>query len=907
MKVYTLPLNETGKPTPGGNGQFIKLPQPDAADPYVLRFVIFSASEIANKAILHCNVPPKGVQFDRFKYYEYPINADFGKDTFIDIEITVPGAFSYFITYLSISENYFAEDRRSIAGLTLAGQHDVSEASSIISEAVKLTKPKFISAIRAEDTADVETLKNENDPHGTVNALANDYALSCTPKYYFIVSAGFTSNGKPLPLNLLKIESVISKCMGPIDTWRDKLKKIQQKGYNMIHFTPIQQRGESNSPYSIYDQLGFDKDNFPEGEKDLEKLVNYMENDLHLLSLTDVVYNHTANNSDWLRDHPEAGYSVETAPHLNPALDLDDALLDFSSKLTSLGFPTVLDSTADLNRVMEGIRLHVLEPLKLWEYYVINVEKITEATIKILTKELDTIAPIPVPDHFRENIKALAVFAVENASVDFDNFGHGRNIRTFDAHKLASIIYDLSANKDGELDVSEEHLRNRTVSILNEVNLPLYRDYDRDVEEILSQIYNRVNYMRLDENGPQLGEIDEKNPLVETYFSRIKSRKTNKTIALVNNGWMWNGNPLIDFASSRSRAYLRREIIVWGDCVKLRYGSHPKDSPYLWDRMTKYTQMVAKYFHGFRIDNCHSTPLHVGEYMLDKARLVRSNLYVAAELFSGSEDMDRIFVERLGITSLIREAMQAWSVEELSRLVHKHGGRPIGSFSKQPLVTFEKPFAQEDQQLVYSSNIHALFMDCTHDNETPAQKRTVEDTLPNAALVAICACAVGSVMGYDEGYPKLLDIVNETREYTFDGGIGAIKKILYDVHTELGQQHADEMHVHHEGQYITVHRVNSNTGEGWFLIARTNFGEEGDQKRKYLYQIFDIYLQTNILFPKFLISGWSVQMLRLFSVQPSRKLVTTRTMTKLLTAFLRELLSWSIQTFTMMVTIQSSV
>jgi len=29
----------------------------------------------------------------------------------------------------------------------------------------------------------------------------------------------------------------------------------------------------------------------------------------------------------------------------------------------------------------------------------------------------------------------------------------------------------------------------------------------------------------------------------------------------------------------------------------------------------------------------------------------------------------------------------------------------------------------------------ALFMDCTHDNEVPNQKRSLWDTLPNAALV----------------------------------------------------------------------------------------------------------------------------------------------------------------------------
>jgi hypothetical protein len=44
---------------------------------------------------------------------------------------------------------------------------------------------------------------------------------------------------------------------------------------------------------------------------------------------------------------------------------------------------------------------------------------------------------------------------------------------------------------------------------------------------------------------------------------------------LANNGWIWNADPLINFASEQSKAYFRREVIAWGDCVKLRYGSKP--------------------------------------------------------------------------------------------------------------------------------------------------------------------------------------------------------------------------------------------------------------------------------------------------------------------------------------------
>lgn len=73
------------------------------------------------------------------------------------------------------------------------------------------------------------------------------------------------------------------------------------------------------------------------------------------------------------------------------------------------------------------------------------------------------------------------------------------------------------------------------------------------------------------------------------------------------------------------------------------------------------------------------------------------------------------YVGALGINSLIREAMNATSAADLSRTLYMYGvNMPVGSLPRHEAARREP---------------RALLFDCTHDNPTPAQKRTPEDFL----------------------------------------------------------------------------------------------------------------------------------------------------------------------------------
>ncbi|KAI8079775.1 glycogen debranching enzyme [Halteromyces radiatus] len=774
--LFTLTLADDGAPT--ADKKYIRIPPSYRMT--LMRWILQPGTLAAiNQAILFTNYPEKDKPFERHTFHAIKFNQDPQLlCAYCDLLLDRPGVYEYYVKYGPDLKNTSSSSGRWVV------------------------EPHIIT--RSDDSL--------------------------------------------LPMDALMIQSVVPKWMGPISDWDRYFNFIQYAGYNMIHFVPMQQRGTSNSPYSIADQLTFADDLFdnPSSVSSeqratlVKKTLKHLEQTHGILSLSDIVWNHTSNDSAFLLEHPEAGYNLHNSPHLVPAYELDTALVNLSGELDHLGLKSTIESETDVNLIIDYIKHHTFPDLKLYEYKILDVSKcVALFEQRLIDKDATGVNVKKYRDQQVHllSLKQQAAFVIDKKWISNGKPGT-RFPKQLDLPSIISFI--LAVNQLDDINETSKHdieqLSKSLQILLDECNLPWYKEYDQDVCIALDNIKNRMIFTRLADNGPHLGPISKSNPLVETYFTRLEQSKSSHppgSFQLANNGWIWNADPLVDFAGPGSSAYLRRQVIIWGDCVKLRYGSGPEDNPWLWQHMTCYTKQVASMFHGIRIDNCHSTPMHVAEYLLDAARKIRPHLYVLAELFTGSEEKDNVFVSRLGIHALIREAMQAWDTHELSRLVHRHGGKPVGSMDEDmtwKLVTYDGEL--KDIQYVqripvsHGSSPRALFMDCTHDNETPLQKRLAQDALPNAAVVAFSDCSIGSVKGYDELYPRLLDVVGEKRQYAEpDTGIGIveIKHKLQLLHLQMSLQGYGEVHVHQENDYLLVHRQHPGSQDGYLLITRTAF------------------------------------------------------------------------------------
>ncbi|KAI1711883.1 glycogen debranching enzyme, glucanotransferase domain-containing protein [Ditylenchus destructor] len=653
--------------------------------------------------------------------------------------------------------------------------------------------------------------------------LSTDLDTPVGRGYFCIVPQwNIANSSRIMSLNALSVITHLAKLLGPLSEWEDRLRVAKEAGYNVIHLTPVQTLGVSNSSYSIADYHRLNPI-FEANFDQLKQFIHKMAVEWHVLTLQDVVWNHTAKNANWLWEHPECSFNCDNSPHLRPAYIVDRALQQFSreiadSKWEHRGLPAVIDSNSHLVALREILETEVLPPIQLYEFFQANINKCVE--------EFRGIAKGTPPN---ADDKAMGICVPIVQDPEFRRFGSTVNLEH--AVKRFNIPRSDATSEEDRLN-----------KCCDEFRAHLQRQNDDATRTALDHCFTAINavmghvaYERVAAEGPRRGAVSDRAPLVTNYFLHRKTptnwqeeeklayNPATSKYLMACNGWIMNADPLVNFAEPPSNVYLRRELVCWGDCVKLNYGQKPEDCPYLWNYMKEYSEKCAEIFHGFRIDNCHSTPIHVAEYLLNAARKVRKDLYVVAELFTGSEELDNLFVNRLGITSLIRECQNAPDSHEQGRFVYRYGGDPVGAFhskSTRPAI---------------GGVAHALLYDQTHDNPSPFQKRTAYDYVPTAAMTAMAYCASGTTRGYDEFVPFHIDVVHEKRLYhnweeiSADSNlVGMIKarRLFNDLHTELSANGFSEIFVDQVNEdIVAITRHNPRTHESVLLISHCCFSQ----------------------------------------------------------------------------------
>ena len=198
----------------------------------------------------------------------------------------------------------------------------------------------------------------------------------------------------------------------------------------------------------------------------------------------------------------DSGYSPANSPHLAPALELDTAILDFSTTLQKRGLPTQVTSAADVDTLIDALTEY-LKSLDLWQYYVLDI-KAERENVKV-SLSTNKVTPWDGPDVAGKTLVELFQILKDSGKIIGYHGLAGRFSTKVEGSVAAGFV------KAAFLEISDlDALADAWIRVVDVVNVSLYEEWNDDTKIALESIKNRLKYIRLDEHGPKLGPISAK-------------------------------------------------------------------------------------------------------------------------------------------------------------------------------------------------------------------------------------------------------------------------------------------------------------------------------------------------------------------------------------------------------------
>ena len=168
--------------------------------------------------------------------------------------------------------------------------------------------------------------------------------------------------------------------------------------------------------------------------------------------------------------------------------------------MASKGLPVRITSSGDIDTLLSAFQ-NELKTLNFWQYYVLDVKREKETVLSTLKGD---VSPWGGPPIAGKTVVELANLIRSEGLLDESKKFHTR----FAVHVNPSVAASLVKGAFTELN-DPSALAEAWVKVADVLNVPLYQEWEDDTKVALENIKGRIQYTRLDDHGPRLGEINE--------------------------------------------------------------------------------------------------------------------------------------------------------------------------------------------------------------------------------------------------------------------------------------------------------------------------------------------------------------------------------------------------------------